>query len=45
MHELATKGPTAKAALPSNHIIDTGVEVIRKDNVADFKAKLAEMKK
>jgi ribose transport system substrate-binding protein len=45
MHELATKGQTAKASLPSTHIIDTGVQVIRKDNVADFKAKLAEMKK
>ncbi len=45
MHELATKGETAKASLPPTHIIDTGVEVIRKDNVADFKQKLAEMKK
>jgi ribose transport system substrate-binding protein len=45
MHELATKGQTAKASLPPNGIIDTGVEVIKKDNVADFKAKLAEMKK
>jgi ribose transport system substrate-binding protein len=45
MHELATKGQTAKASLPTTHIIDTGVEVIRKDNVADFKQKLAEMKK
>jgi ribose transport system substrate-binding protein len=45
MHELATKGQTAKATLPQSHIIDTGVEVIRKDNVADFKTKLAEMKK
>jgi hypothetical protein len=45
MHELATKGQTAKASLPPTHIIDTGVEVIRKDSVADFKVKLAEMKK
>jgi ribose transport system substrate-binding protein len=45
MHELATKGQTAKASLPPTHIIDTGVEVIRKDNVAEFKQKLAEMKK
>ncbi len=45
MHELATKGETAKASLPATHIIDTGVEVIRKDNVAEFKQKLAEMKK
>src|SRR5258708_304959 len=44
MHELATKGQTAKASLPSTHIIDTGVQVIRKENVADFKVKLAEMK-
>jgi ribose transport system substrate-binding protein len=45
MHDLATKGQTAKASLPPTHIIDTGVQVIRKDNVADFKVKLAEMKK
>jgi len=44
MHELATK-PEAMAAIPPNKIIDTGVEVINKANVADFKAKLAEMKK
>lgn len=45
MHELATKGATAKASLPGTHVIDTGVEIIRKDNVAEFKQKLAEMKK
>jgi ribose transport system substrate-binding protein len=45
MHELATKGEAAKAALPPNRIIDTGVEVIDKSNVAAFKAKLTEMKK
>ena len=45
MHELATKGDAAKAALPPTKIIDTGVEVINKANVADFKAQLAEMKK
>ncbi|HMJ51907.1 MAG TPA: sugar-binding protein [Polyangiaceae bacterium] len=45
MHELATKGETAKAALPADKVIDTGVEVITKTNVADFKAKLTEMKK
>jgi len=45
MHELATKGDAAKAALPPTRIIDTGVEVIDKTNVAAFKAKLAEMKK
>ena len=45
MHELATKGATAQAALPADKVIDTGVEVIRKTNVADFKAKLNEMRK
>ena len=45
MHDLATKGQNAKATLPATHIIDTGVTVIRKDNVAEFKQKLAEMKK
>jgi ribose transport system substrate-binding protein len=45
MHDLAIKGDAAKAALPANRIIDTGVEVIDKSNVAPFKAKLAEMKK
>jgi ribose transport system substrate-binding protein len=45
MHELATKGEAAEGALPSNKILDTGVEIINKANVADFKQKLAEMKK
>lgn len=45
MHDLAVKGDAAKAALPPDHIIDTGVEVINKSNVDGFKAKLAEMKK
>jgi ribose transport system substrate-binding protein len=45
MHELATKGEAAKAALPANKIIDTGVEVINKANVAEFRTKLADMKK
>jgi ribose transport system substrate-binding protein len=45
MHDLATKGNAAKATIPSNKVIDTGVEVITKANVADFKQKLAEMKK
>jgi ribose transport system substrate-binding protein len=44
-HELATKGDAAKGAIPADKVIDTGVEVISKANVADFKAKLAEMKK
>jgi ribose transport system substrate-binding protein len=45
MHQLATQGAAAKAALPANRVIDTGVDVIDKSNVADFRAKLAEMKK
>jgi ribose transport system substrate-binding protein len=45
MHDLATKGEAAKAALPPDHSIDTGVDVIDKSNVADFKAKLAELKR
>jgi ribose transport system substrate-binding protein len=44
MHELATK-PEAAAAIPANKSLDTGVEVINKANVAEFRAKLAEMKK
>jgi ribose transport system substrate-binding protein len=45
MHDLATKGAAAKASVPETQVLDTGVEVINKANVADFKAKLAEMKK
>jgi ribose transport system substrate-binding protein len=45
LHDLATKGEAAKAALPPDRNIDTGVDVIDKSNVADFKAKLAEMKR
>jgi ribose transport system substrate-binding protein len=44
MHELATK-PEAMAAIPANKVVDTGVEVINKANVVDFRTKLAEMKK
>lgn len=44
MHELATK-PDAAAKIPADKLLDTGVEVINKANVADFRAKLAEMKK
>lgn len=44
MHELATK-PEAMSAIPANKELDTGVDVITKANVADFRAKLAEMKK
>lgn len=45
MHDLATKGEAARAALPPDRIVDTGVEVINKANVAKFKEKLEEMKK
>jgi ribose transport system substrate-binding protein len=45
MHELATKPDAAMAAIPANKSIDTGVDVIDKANVADFRQKLAEMKK
>jgi ribose transport system substrate-binding protein len=45
MNELATKGEAAKATLPANRTIDTGVDIIDKASVADFKAKLAEMKR
>ncbi|HEX3133343.1 MAG TPA: substrate-binding domain-containing protein, partial [Planctomycetota bacterium] len=42
LYELSTKGASA---LPKDPIIDTGVEVVTKDNVAAFKAKLADLKK
>ncbi|AUX44664.1 sugar ABC transporter substrate-binding protein [Sorangium cellulosum] len=45
LHELATKGDAARAAIPPSKTIDTGVEVITKENVAAFKARLAEQKK
>jgi ribose transport system substrate-binding protein len=44
MHDLATKGDQAKAAIPADKKLDTGVEVIDKNNVADFERRLAEMK-
>ena len=44
MHELATK-PDVGATIPADKNLDTGVEVINKANVAEFRAKLAEMKK
>jgi ribose transport system substrate-binding protein len=45
MHDLATKGDAAKAAIPPTKSIDTGVDLIDKSNVAGFKAKLAELKR
>ncbi len=44
LHELATNPEEAKKKLPKDHVIDTGVEVIDKDNVEAFEKKLAEMK-
>lgn len=44
MHELATKGDSALAAVPKDKIIDTGVEIISKTNVSAFKTKLLELK-
>ncbi|HVZ86636.1 MAG TPA: sugar-binding protein [Polyangia bacterium] len=45
MHDLATKGEAAKAAIPASKTLDTGVDVIDKTNVGAFKAKLAELKR
>ncbi|WP_437995151.1 hypothetical protein WMF26_27825 [Sorangium sp. So ce185] len=45
MHELATKGDAAMAAIPPNTRVDTGVDVIDKQNVAEFKARLVELKR
>jgi ribose transport system substrate-binding protein len=44
LHDLATKGESAMAAIPPEKVVDTGVEVINKSNVAEFEKKLAEMK-
>ncbi|KYF82189.1 hypothetical protein BE17_24125 [Sorangium cellulosum] len=44
-HELATKPDAATAQIPANKSIDTGIDVIEKTNVVEFKQKLAEMKK
>jgi ribose transport system substrate-binding protein len=43
VHELATKGDAARAAIPPDKIIDTGVDVITKDNVAEFSKQLADL--
>jgi ribose transport system substrate-binding protein len=45
MHELVTKTDEAMKAIPANKAVDTGVDIINKDNVAAFKAKLVELKK
>jgi ribose transport system substrate-binding protein len=45
MHELASDFDKAKAKVPADKIVNTGVEVIEKANVADFEKRLAEWKK
>jgi ribose transport system substrate-binding protein len=45
MHDLALDGAAARAAFPPSGVIDTGVEVIDRTNVAKFKHDLDEMKK
>ncbi|MET0794748.1 MAG: substrate-binding domain-containing protein [Polyangiaceae bacterium] len=45
MHDLAVKHDATKAALPPGGVIDTGVEVINKDNLKDFRDRLAALKK
>jgi ribose transport system substrate-binding protein len=45
MHDLATKPEQAKAAIPANKIVNTGIEVVQKDNVAGFEKRLADWKK
>jgi ribose transport system substrate-binding protein len=45
MHELVTKPEATLAAIPKSRAIDTGVEIIDKTNVADFKQRLADMKR
>ncbi|WP_437565434.1 hypothetical protein [Sorangium sp. So ce542] len=45
MHELATRGDAAMAAIPPNERIDTGVDVIDERNVAELEARLVELKR
>jgi ribose transport system substrate-binding protein len=45
MHKLATEGDAAKATIPASKIDDTGLEVIRKENLAEYEKRLAEWKK
>jgi ribose transport system substrate-binding protein len=45
MHELATKGEAARAAIPAGKMIDTGVQIVTKANVAEFSAQLAALTK
>lgn len=45
LHGLAVNRAETKKAIPTGGVIDTGVTVIDKSNVASFKAELAEMRK
>jgi ribose transport system substrate-binding protein len=45
MHRLATDFEKARAEIPPDGIENTGVEVVDKDNVADFERRLADWKK
>lgn len=45
IHELATDFDKAKAKIPADKIVNTGVEIIEKGNVADFEKRLADWKK
>jgi ribose transport system substrate-binding protein len=45
LHDLASKGEDAMKSIPSEKVVDTGVEVIDQGNVADFMQRLAELKK
>ena len=45
MHRLATAFEKARAEIPPDGIENTGVEVIDKDNVADFERRLSDWKK
>jgi ribose transport system substrate-binding protein len=45
MHELASDFDKAKSKIPPDKIVNTNVEIIQKDNVADFEKRLAEWKK
>jgi ribose transport system substrate-binding protein len=44
MHELVTQGEAARARLPKDGLLDTGVEVITKANVAEFEQRLEALK-
>jgi len=45
MHRLATDFDKVRAEIPADGIENTGVEVIDKDNLADFETRLAQWKK